>query len=445
MKKLIATFSALVLVAISATPALAQDAWVYKPAPGSTYIEFVEQSFTFPSYFAPNNQPCKGLDCGVESAPSGHGFIDYDPCTSRELKFCIEDLTITSKGKAQSADYVSSVIGNPIVLKLPQGEFIGGSPSIWSAGSQLYAVHAFSGFGWNNGETHIDKLELAVAPVRVGSGNCLVSDKSNCYIEEEFSLSDVVSVKMRVPEALGGFYMGRILNAEINQSRSNGKGVRTINISGKPENVLRLASEIPAGSSLPKNMRAGGGLSYGTFDGLWYRYAPAVEALELARAATKDTAVGRSTSWRIYAINPAITDYAKCVSKVPELLGFGTTNSMFYDFNPPEFSSGFLDFKTAGMHYAPDGKTLAKGTYEIQLNTTFARCMYGLSKLPIYASISVINDANDKVVGTAVVAEKGKWLKLNAYGFTFSEKTIRVKLGHNKTKVAQKVVTKAKK
>jgi hypothetical protein len=43
------------------------------------------------------------------------------------------------------------------------------------------------------------------------------------------------------------------------------------------------------------------------------------------------------------------------------------------------------------------------------------------------ATISVVGDG-DKTIATTVVSEKNGWLKLAAYGFTFSKKTIRVKV-----------------
>jgi hypothetical protein len=56
-----------------------------------------------------------------------------------------------------------------------------------------------------------------------------------------------------------------------------------------------------------------------------------------------------------------------------------------------------------------------------------ARCLYGFSKAPLSATISVTGGA-DKTVATTVVSEKNGWLKLAAYGFTFSDKTIKVKI-----------------
>jgi hypothetical protein len=65
------------------------------------------------------------------------------------------------------------------------------------------------------------------------------------------------------------------------------------------------------------------------------------------------------------------------------------------------------------------------------MRSDVARCLYRFSKAPLSASISVSGEG-DKNIATTVVGEKGGWLKLAAYGFTFSNKTIKVKLTQKK-------------
>jgi hypothetical protein len=49
------------------------------------------------------------------------------------------------------------------------------------------------------------------------------------------------------------------------------------------------------------------------------------------------------------------------------------------------------------------------------------------TKAPISASVS-ITGGSDQIIATTVVNEKNGWLKLAAYGFTYSEKVLQVKL-----------------
>jgi hypothetical protein len=86
------------------------------------------------------------------------------------------------------------------------------------------------------------------------------------------------------------------------------------------------------------------------------------------------------------------------------------------------------------MHYLPDGITVATGTYDLVMRSSTARCLYGFSKAPIYAVISVRGESGERKVATTVVSEKGGWLKLAAYDFTFSNPTIQVRLTQKKSR-----------
>jgi hypothetical protein len=48
--------------------------------------------------------------------------------------------------------------------------------------------------------------------------------------------------------------------------------------------------------------------------------------------------------------------------------------------------------------------------------------------------VSVVNNKGKKSVATTVVNEKKGWLKMAAYGFTFSKKVIKVKIVKAKPK-----------
>jgi hypothetical protein len=78
----------------------------------------------------------------------------------------------------------------------------------------------------------------------------------------------------------------------------------------------------------------------------------------------------------------------------------------------------------------PDGKTEVLGTYDLVMRSDVARCLYNFNKAPVSATISVTGGDNN--VATTVVSEKNGWLKLAAYGFTFSEKKVKVKLTQKK-------------
>jgi hypothetical protein len=110
----------------------------------------------------------------------------------------------------------------------------------------------------------------------------------------------------------------------------------------------------------------------------------------------------------------------------------------------PEFKNGLLTYKVAGLHYAPDGKTLNEGSYDLVMRSDVARCLYGFSKAPISATVSVVGEGGENKVATTVVSEKNGWLKLAAYGFTFSSPTISVKLSQASAPAKKTTITCAK-
>jgi hypothetical protein len=87
----------------------------------------------------------------------------------------------------------------------------------------------------------------------------------------------------------------------------------------------------------------------------------------------------------------------------------------------------------------PDGKTEALGTYDLVMRSDVARCVYGFSKAPVSATIQVVGSGGEEKVATTIVSEKNGWLKLAAYGFTFSEKEIRVTLDQVKVAVPKTI------
>ena len=109
-------------------------------------------------------------------------------------------------------------------------------------------------------------------------------------------------------------------------------------------------------------------------------------------------------------------------------MGFVTTNSLAYSGGAPSWNGESLQYQVAGLHFQPDGKTPAIGTYDLAIRSDSARCLYGFSAAPISASITVTSQDGAQKVATTIVNEKDGWLYLAAYGFTYSSPSISVKL-----------------
>lgn len=143
----------------------------------------------------------------------------------------------------------------------------------------------------------------------------------------------------------------------------------------------------------------------------------------------KDKAAAMPTQWRLGTMTDnGSGPVRECLDKEKTLAGVVTTNSTMYIDGPPVFKEDTLDYKVASTHYEADGTTLFKGTYELIMSSTVARCIYKFTSAPISATVSITSESGEANTATTVISEKNGWLKLGAYGFTFSSPTVRVKL-----------------
>ena len=124
-----------------------------------------------------------------------------------------------------------------------------------------------------------------------------------------------------------------------------------------------------------------------------------------------------------------------CFEDKTKLLGIVTTNALIYSPAAPEFKDGTLNYKVAGLHHTEDGVTLTRGSYDLAIRSSVARCVYGFTDAPFQASISVVGaDGTEQTIATEIVREdkKREWLFMSAQNFTFSAPTIKVKLVQDK-------------
>ena len=143
----------------------------------------------------------------------------------------------------------------------------------------------------------------------------------------------------------------------------------------------------------------------------------------------KDKAAAMPTQWRIGTMTDnGSGQVSECLNKEKALAGVVTTNSTMYIDGPPVFKDDTLDYKVASTHFEPDGTTVFKGSYELIMSSSVARCIYNFTSAPISATVSITSENGQANAATTVINEKNGWLTLGAYGFTFSSPTVRVKL-----------------
>ena len=144
-----------------------------------------------------------------------------------------------------------------------------------------------------------------------------------------------------------------------------------------------------------------------------------------------DKAAALPTQWRVGTMTDRGSGVVQeCLNQTNTLAGLVTTNATMYLDGPPTYdaSKGSLDYKVASTHYEADGKTEFKGTYELLMSSSVARCIYKFTSAPVKASVTVTSENGEPNVATVVVNEKNNWLTLGAYNFTFSSPTVSVKL-----------------
>ncbi len=165
-----------------------------------------------------------------------------------------------------------------------------------------------------------------------------------------------------------------------------------------------------------------------------------MQELALWLPVVKDSAAVAPTYWNINSTDSNL--YRECAADSNQLLGIVTTNASSFVSGPPTFNKeeGYLDYKVLAPHLLKDG-TVFKGSYDLAINSKFARCIYGFSSAPISASVSVLSVNGENQVATVVTKERDGWIYLGAYGFTFSSPTVRVKLSQGEIPV-QNVVKK---
>jgi hypothetical protein len=130
-------------------------------------------------------------------------------------------------------------------------------------------------------------------------------------------------------------------------------------------------------------------------------------------------------SWSISSLKEGSPSLSNCVQP-GSISGLVTTNASAYQGAPPTFDGDSLNYKVGAMHYTDDGQVF-KGTYDLLMPASTAKCLYSYSSTPISATVSISNESGDLNVATTTLTERNGWLHLSANGFTFSNPTIQVK------------------
>lgn len=310
---------------------------------------------------------------------------------------------------------------------------------------------------------------LRQGPGFTGQNFCVASSmKENlCAQRYAFPAGLRFYVTVRTKQLPAGWLHGRLIEPDIKISLSG--GVSTVEIQGNPMAVpvvykMYRYPEMPDALKAQYDVTTGGykkdpnflrnpsgyvqgGRTFESTDPLKRNvmYVPTasspegMDQLKLWLPYVDDKATALLSYWSARSLEGNEMEGANsCFVGSNGFTGIVTTNATQYSAGPPKFdkAEGTLNYQVAAPHYGTD-KSEFKGTYDLVIRSDVARCIYGFSKAPINATISITSSDGTPQIATTVIGEKDGWVYLRAKNFGFSAPVITAKLSQE----AEVVVT----
>ena len=421
--------------------------------------------------------------------------IAFAPCkTPDQLSVCIEAVRIENKdGSYRNLTLKKVVPGNywPADPKIGLPE--GSAPSLWVDSQETnqnkgYLVAATSGMApdaagvdvkgiiLNSFQSSISPYEMIAEQgirgvevteldgVRKFTGSagphCIWADTGECGVQSEFTPETRLQLVLHLPTQISSWLLGRMKDPEISvlslsKDTNLFKDISRVTISADSVEIPMISAKVDLAdvsaaqkkyftdpqnnlgrSDFPNNLKGYiGGSTASSYDLAFEKY-------ELFKNQWPKNAQLMFPRWSVRSLMDNTPDFARCANASPgKFQGVVTTNSSIYQGSPPTFNGGSFDYKVAGVHNKPNGEVF-QGSYDLVLESKFARCLYKFSSAPIKASVSITNADGNSSVATSTFTEKNGWMKLSANGFTFSSPKITVKLSQNgATNAAAKTTT----
>jgi hypothetical protein len=263
-------------------------------------------------------------------------------------------------------------------------------------------------------------------------GQCVMMGGNICFASKNHPSNYRFGMTLNLGNKMAGWFHGRIYDPVI-EIKESGQG-QVVSIEAEPVVVPTIFEQIST-SAISAELRSylSGAKEFSVGGGFFMPGNSGVDSMEMASywiPLVKDKATTSRTYWTIQTlIGEQDANVRSCSSEDGKLAGIVTTNSLTYAAGPPKYNKaeGSLDYQVLSPHYTASGEE-AIGSYDLVLRSDVARCIYGFSRAPIQATISIINPDGDNKVATTLVREKNGWLTLSAKGFTYSSPTIRILL-----------------
>ena len=364
--------------------------------------------------------------------------------------------------------------GNPLIFKIPDAAHAGGDlymvkPDLnmskdaekdtfnlikFEAGIYPVKIRALttetptqSGASTNSMD-YGGQIEIAGA----GDQSCEdgLSDGKNCFVPETFPAGFSFGMKLRLSQSLYGWLHGRFQDPEVilsaNPNSTSGVDLQIvakpikvpiisgfIKSEGAPTKILDYFKDIPRWGQtyglVSEGARSGPlsgiTIAHNHIDPSEQTFKELSDWLDVL----SDTSASEPSYWLVQTIIGGNGDQVeKCTKDTKALAGIVSTNATSYLPGPPRFDNTeqTLDYKVLAPHYAKD-KSVFLGTYNLVINGDLARCIYGFSKAPVGATISVVSADGAARVATTLVKQDDKFVNFAIAGFEFSNPTVRVK------------------
>ena len=424
-------------------------------AEGKTSIGTLVEEYPGPTQYTYEGDPTIGLPTG------GSTFIVDFPDFPHQggTQYLVVVWMQGSRGfneKQFTLDYFSSAI---FAVKKVAGRYTRSGPGTDDRSNQRLIER------WS----YAGGLSLAPGAPRSRSA-CVQTSTDDCLLPYRLPLDATFGLTIKLHEKVSGWVHGRFTDADA-KITSASDGDQLMTIQGKPIVVPAIYGWFKKDSypeqlqklyaNVPKKDVDGGGLGWPSTDpalGNWVDGSPYSIMKEnfgyddrgIAETLAWTSALGDKATYSqsMWSFKTMTGQVGGCLSDTSSLSGIVSTNSTMYIAGPPTFNKAdqSLDYKVAAPHSLEDGN-LFKGTYDLVIKSSVARCIYGFSNAPISAKISILSSDGTSQVATTTFTEKDGWMHLIARGFTFSSPTVKVKFlqeGAEATNPVQ-VITSAKK
>lgn len=288
--------------------------------------------------------------------------------------------------------------------------------------------------------------------VGIGGGGdsrfgCIINDLTSCAVPQAIPAGITFSLKVRYNFKVVNWFSGRLdtPNVEIQPIPTGGN---LMTITAKPSVVPFISrwikkTELPAkiidyykkesqplggSGDWQASAQSGDPSTWSLMRNIVTFDQRAMDEFLMWLPAIGDKSDYEPTLWTFRSMRAGQQDN-NCLQSESEVIGIVSTNATAYIDGPPFFNreTMSLEYKVAAPHYTPEGQ-IFKGSYDLQVLSSSARCLYGFSNAPISATIEIISESGEKQIAVTTVNEKNGWLYLSAKGFTFSNPVVKVKL-----------------